>query len=61
MTPLDPRVLTLELESSNLPKRSWIKISQIRTLSAERIGDVIATLPPETLSRLVDGLNEIIG
>ena len=61
LTPLDPRVLTLELESSNLPKRSWIKISQIRTLSAERIGDVIATLPPETLSRLVDGLNEIIG
>ena len=53
--------LTLELESSSLPKRSWIKISQIRTLSVERIGDLIETLPPEKLSHLVDGLNEIIG
>jgi mRNA interferase MazF len=53
--------LTLELESSNLPKRCWIKISQIRTLSVERIGELIETLPPETLSQLIDGLNEIIG
>jgi mRNA interferase MazF len=52
--------LTLELESSNLPKRSWIKISQIRTLSVERIGDLIEALPPETLSQLIDGLKEII-
>ena len=53
--------LTLELESSNLPKRSWIKISQIRTLSVERIGDLIETLTPEKLSQLIDGLNEIVG
>jgi len=53
--------LTLELESSSLPKRSWIKISQIRTLSVERIGDLIETLPPEKLSQLIDGLNEILG
>ena len=53
--------LTLGLESSNLPKRSWIKISQVRTLSVERIGDLIETLPPEKLSQLIDGLNEIIG
>jgi len=53
--------LSLELEESNLPKRSWIKISQIRTLSVDRIGDLIERLPPETLSRLVNGLNEIIG
>jgi len=53
--------LTLELESSNLPKRSWIKISQIRTLSEERIGDLIETLTPEKLSQLIDGLNEIVG
>jgi mRNA interferase MazF len=52
--------LTLELESSNLPKRSWIKISQIRTLSVEQIGDLIEALPPETLSQLIDGLKEII-
>ncbi|MBU1150227.1 MAG: type II toxin-antitoxin system PemK/MazF family toxin, partial [Proteobacteria bacterium] len=33
--------LTLELKAGNLPKKSWIKISQIRTLSVERIGKVI--------------------
>ena len=52
--------LTLELESDHLPKQSWVKISQIRTLSVKRIGDVIDTLPLETLSQLISGLNEII-
>ena len=52
--------LSLELESGNLPKQSWVKLSQIRTLSVERIGDLIDVLPPEVLSRLIDGLNEII-
>ena len=53
--------LTLELESSSLPKRSWVKISQVRTLSVNRIGDLIKTLPPEQLNQLIEGLNEIIG
>jgi mRNA interferase MazF len=53
--------LTLELESGNLSKQSWVKISQIRTLSVKRIGDVIDTLPVETLSQLINGLSEIIG
>ncbi|MCK4391729.1 type II toxin-antitoxin system PemK/MazF family toxin [Candidatus Bipolaricaulota bacterium] len=53
--------LTLELESSTLPKRSWVKISQVRTLSVNRIGDLIETLPPEQLNQLIEGLNEIIG
>ena len=53
--------LTMELASSNLPKRSWVKISQIRTLSVDRIGHLIDALPPEQISHLIDGLNEIIG
>jgi len=53
--------LTMELASSEPSKRSWVKISQIRTLSVDRIGDLIETLPPESLSRLIDGLSEIIG
>jgi len=53
--------LSLELESGSLPKRSWVKLSQIRTLSVDCIGDVIDVLPPEVLTRLIDGLNEIIG
>jgi len=52
--------LTLELEAGKLPKRSCGKISQIRTLSVDRIGALIERLPPEQVSRLVDGLIEII-
>ncbi len=52
--------LTLELERSKLPKQSWVKISQIRTLSVERIGEVIDIVSPEQMNQLVEGLNEII-
>jgi mRNA interferase MazF len=53
--------LTLELTSAKLPKRSWVKISQIRTLSVERIGKKISRVSPEELDRLIEGLNEILG
>ncbi len=53
--------LTLELTESNLPKQSWVKISQIRTLSTERLGKKIDHIQPEMLSQLVEGINEIIG
>ena len=53
--------LTLEIESTKLPKRSWIKISQIRTLSTKRLGKTITTVKPEELSSTVRGLNKIIG
>ena len=52
--------LTLELKSTNLPKKSWIKISQIRTLSVERIGKVIAKASLEELNQAIEGLNEIL-
>ena len=53
--------LTLELASPGLPKRSWVKISQIRTLAVERIGKKIADATPEELEQVVEGLNEIVG
>ena len=53
--------LTLELESDKLPKKSWVKISQIRTLSVQRIGKRITNLSPEIMDHLIDGLSEIIG
>lgn len=53
--------LTLELASPGLPKQSWVKISQIRTLSVERIGKKIAEASPEELSQVVEGFNEIVG
>lgn len=53
--------LTLQLSSSTLPKPSWVKISQIRTLSTERIGDRLGEASPEDLARIIEGLGEIIG
>jgi len=53
--------LTLELQAKGLPKRSWAKISQIRTLAVERIGKVIGRASPEEIAQVVEGLNEIIG
>ncbi|MCB0276517.1 MAG: type II toxin-antitoxin system PemK/MazF family toxin [Calditrichaeota bacterium] len=53
--------LTFELESTDLPKKSWVKISQFRTLSTERIGSKLGQLQPEELNHIINGLNEIIG
>lgn len=53
--------LTLESKAEGLPKASWIKISQIRTLAAERIGRRIARASEEEVARVLDGLNEILG
>ncbi len=53
--------LTYELQSSKLVKRSWVKISQIRTLSVERISARLGYATPEDMAQIVEGLNEIIG
>lgn len=52
---------TLELKSRGLPKRSWAKLSQTRTLAVERLGKRIARASPEEIVQGVEGLNEIIG
>jgi mRNA interferase MazF len=64
LTSQEPRAdfpLTLESRARALPKRSWSKISQIRTLATERIGQRIARASPEEVSRVLEGLDEIIG
>lgn len=53
--------LTLELQSKGLPKKSWVKISQIRTLAVERIGRRLGRVSGEELAQVIEGLNEIIG
>lgn len=53
--------LTLESRARGLPKRSWVKMSQIRTLAVERIGRRVARATEEELAKVVEGLNEIIG
>lgn len=64
LTSQEPRAgfpLSLEIRSVPLPKRSWVKIGQIRTLSTDRLGGPLGRLSPEELQRVVDGLNEIVG
>ena len=53
--------LTLELTSPRLPKQTWAKISQIRTLSVERIGKRLGRISDQELHQVIEGLNEIIG
>lgn len=53
--------LTLEIGSARLPKRSWVKIGQIRTLSSARLGRRLGRLSPEELEEVLVGLNEILG
>jgi mRNA interferase MazF len=52
--------LTFELKTGDLPKQSWVKISQIRTLSVERIGKLIGRASQEEMAQVIEGLNEII-
>lgn len=52
--------LTVELMSGGLPKRSWVKVGQIRTLSVEHLGRRIGRASPEELLRVLEGLNEIV-
>jgi len=53
--------LTLALPSDMLPKASWVKISQIRTISVDRLGRRIAAIGSDTLDLLIDGLLELVG
>ncbi len=52
--------LTLELSNIDLPKKSWLKISQIRTLSTVRLGSLITEVDESTLKKTIQGLNELI-
>lgn len=64
LTSQEPRAgfpLTLELRTPKLPRRSWVKTSQIRTLSTERIGRRLGRVAEEELAAVVEGLFELIG
>lgn len=52
--------LTLVLNEKGLPKPTWVKISQIRVLSTNRVGKRIACATEDELSKVIQGLNEII-
>jgi mRNA interferase MazF len=64
MTSQEPRAgfpLSLESKAPGLTKRSWIKISQVRTLSTDRIGKRLARASDDEVAKVVEGLNEILG
>ena len=52
--------LALEITTAKLPKRSWVKIGQVRTLSVERLGRRLGRVAPEELDQIIEGLKEII-
>jgi mRNA interferase MazF len=63
LTSQEPRAgfpLSVELTTVKLPKRSWVKISQIRTLSVERLGRRLGRASDEELGTVLEGLSEII-
>jgi mRNA interferase MazF len=64
LTSQEPRAafpLSVPLQSQGLPKRSWVKTSQIRTLSIDRLAGKIGRASPEELAQAIEGLYEIIG
>ena len=64
LTSQEPRAafpLTLEIEGTGLPKRSWVKISQIRTITTQRLGARVGEATPQELAMVLEGLNEILG
>lgn len=64
LTSQEPRAgfpLTWEIVGTGLPKRSWAKISQIRTLSTQRLGGKVGAATAQEVATVLDGLNEILG
>ena len=53
--------LALRIESVRLPKPSWVKTSQIRVLSTERLGKKLGRLSAEELEQAIEGLFEMVG
>ncbi len=52
--------LDLKIESARLPKASWVKISQVRTISTERLGRRMGRVSAEELAEVIEGLFELI-
>jgi len=52
--------LTLGLCCPALPKKSWLKISQVRALSVARLQTKIGRATEDEIDEAVEGLNEIL-
>ena len=52
--------LAMKIESVKLPKPSWLKISQIRTISTERLGKRLGRIRPEELDQVIEAFFELV-
>ena len=62
ITSQKPRVkypLVYELSKDLLPKPSWIKITQIRTLSNKRLGKYLAKIEEEDYQQIMNAFNRL--
>ena len=53
--------LSYRLPTGTLPKDCWVKMTQVRTISVERLRDRIGALEPQELAEIVEGLIEVVG
>jgi mRNA interferase MazF len=64
LTSQEPRAgfpLTVEIVGSGMPKRTWAKIGQVRTLSVLRLATRLGSATTEEMSKVLEALNEILG
>ncbi len=52
--------LTYPIKSLTMPKPSWVKMSQVRTISTNRLGKKIGCLAADELTEILDGFFELI-
>ena len=63
ITSVEPRVkypLVKELICPDLPKRSWVKITQIRTISTERIENYIGQIDSVQMDDIMLAIDDLI-
>ena len=53
--------LSSTLVTGRLPKRSWVKIGQVRTVSTLRFGRRLGRVDAVEVDRIVEGLFDIVG
>jgi mRNA interferase MazF len=52
--------LALKLESPQLPKPSWVKISQVRLLSTLHLGKRVGRISAEEMQQVIEALFELV-
>jgi mRNA interferase MazF len=53
--------LTWRVSDGLLGREAWVKVSQVRVLATERLGDRIGQIDETGVAEVVAGLNQLIG